>query len=85
LGLIASITNKPQTKFEDEDDDENENDVLRGRHAEPPTVNCEPRTANGEPQTRLTQTVNRILYRLAGLVLELVSSAPVFTTVVYPP
>jgi hypothetical protein len=41
--------------------------------------------AERQAQTRLTQMVNRILYRLAGLVLELVSSASLFTTVVYPP
>jgi hypothetical protein len=76
LGLTASVTNTTQTKFEDED----ENDVLRGRDAERQTRNAERRA-----QTRLTQMVNRILYRLAGLVLELASSAPLFTTVVYPP
>jgi len=42
-------------------------------------------TPNAERQTRLTQMVYRILYRLAGLVLELASSASLFTTVVYPP
>jgi hypothetical protein len=35
LGLTASITNKPQTKFEDE------NDVLRCRHAKRQTPNAE--------------------------------------------
>jgi hypothetical protein len=37
---LVSITNKPQTKFEDEDG----NEVLRA-----PTANCEPQTVNGEP------------------------------------
>jgi hypothetical protein len=69
---ISKLT-KLQTRIEDEDDDEYEHDLRRTQNAEP------------DRQTRLTRLPNRILYRLAGLVSELLFSAPRFTWVVVPP
>jgi hypothetical protein len=43
-GPWPDFTDKPQTKFEDEDDDEDDYERVR-------TVNRELRTANGEPFT----------------------------------
>jgi hypothetical protein len=45
----------------------------------------EPRPTKRQTPNGLTRTANRLLYRLAGLVLELLSSAPRFTWVVPTP
>jgi len=58
---------RPSNEIKDENDDEYEHDLRRTQNAEP------------ERQTRLTRLPNWILYRLAGLVSGLLSSAPRFT------